>query len=360
MVLKELVIQGFKSFPDKTKIEFHHGLTAVVGPNGSGKSNISDAIRWVMGEQSSKTLRGGKMEDVIFSGTKNRKPMTFAEVSLSIDNRDRSLLVDADEVVVTRRYHRSGESEYRINQKSVRLRDINELFMDTGLGKDGYAMVGQGRIDEIVRSKSDERRLIFEEAAGITKFRTRKQDAERRLAAAEDNLVRLRDILQELEDRLEPLKQQSEKAKRYLELASMRKTLEVSVWMQQLSNHAHQLKDYDDRMMARQIELEDTEARVAALTREMESARFQMQQASGRLDELRRKQETDRERFAELQAKCAVLTNNLEHQEKETERLVNEKTALQTDRLDFETSIQKRKEEMEMLSKQVGSDGFGN
>ena len=353
MVLKELVIQGFKSFPDKTKIEFHHGLTAVVGPNGSGKSNISDAIRWVMGEQSSKTLRGGKMEDVIFSGTKNRKPMTFAEVSLSIDNRDRSLLVDADEVVVTRRYHRSGESEYRINQKSVRLRDINELFMDTGLGKDGYAMVGQGRIDEIVRSKSDERRLIFEEAAGITKFRTRKQDAERRLAAAEDNLVRLRDILQELEDRLEPLKQQSEKAKRYLELASMRKTLEVSVWMQQLSNHAHQLKDYDDRMMARQIELEDTEARVAALTREMESARFQMQQASGRLDELRRKQETDRERFAELQAKCAVLTNNLEHQEKETERLVNEKTALQTDRLDFETSIQKRKEEMEMLSKQV-------
>ena len=203
MVLKELVIQGFKSFPDKTKIEFHHGLTAVVGPNGSGKSNISDAIRWVMGEQSSKTLRGGKMEDVIFSGTKNRKPMTFAEVSLSIDNRDRSLLVDADEVVVTRRYHRSGESEYRINQKSVRLRDINELFMDTGLGKDGYAMVGQGRIDEIVRSKSDERRLIFEEAAGITKFRTRKQDAERRLAAAEDNLVRLRDILQELEDRLE-------------------------------------------------------------------------------------------------------------------------------------------------------------
>ena len=171
MLLKYLELSGFKSFPDRTRVEFGKGLTAVVGPNGSGKSNISDAVRWVLGEQSSKTLRGEKMEDVVFSGTKTRKAQGFAEVSLVIDNTDRTLEVDSDEVIVTRRYDRSGESEYLLNRSVVRLRDIQEIFMDTGLGKDGYSLVGQGRIAEIVQSKSTQRREIFEEAAGIAKFR---------------------------------------------------------------------------------------------------------------------------------------------------------------------------------------------
>lgn len=223
MFLKALELQGFKSFPDKTTIRFDRGMTAVVGPNGSGKSNISDAMRWVMGEQSVKTLRGGKMEDVIFDGTSQRKPMGLASVSLSFDNSDRSIGVDEDEVTITRRYDRSGESEYQINGKEVRLRDLNELLMDTGLGRDGYAMVGQGRIAEIVSAKSRERREIFEEAAGISKYRYRKAEAERRLAAAEENLLRLYDILSELESRIGPLKAQSEKAEAFLQLAQRRK-----------------------------------------------------------------------------------------------------------------------------------------
>ena len=215
MLLKSLELQGFKSFPDKTKLTFNKGLTAVVGPNGSGKSNISDAVRWVLGEQSNKTLRGDKMEDVIFLGTQTRKSQGFAEVTLTLDNASRALAVDSDEVSLTRKYYRSGESEYMINGASVRLKDINELLMDTGLGKDGYSIIGQGKIAEIVGAKSNERREIFEEAAGITKFRYRKNESEKRLKQAEENLIRLRDILAELEARVEPLRIQSEKAKKF-------------------------------------------------------------------------------------------------------------------------------------------------
>ena len=205
MKLKQLEIQGFKSFPERLTMGFGKGMTAIVGPNGSGKSNVSDAIRWVLGEQSSKSLRGVKMEDVIFNGTRRpngapmRKAQGFAEVTLTLDNSGRELAVDDDEVNVTRRYYRSGESEYLINKKLVRLKDVYELFMDTGLGRDGYSLIGQGRIAEIVAAKSDDRREIFEEAAGISKYRYRKEDAERKLARTEDNLVRLRDIITELE-----------------------------------------------------------------------------------------------------------------------------------------------------------------
>ena len=226
MFLKSLEMQGFKSFPDKTVIHFNKGLTAVVGPNGSGKSNLSDAMRWVLGEQSTKTLRGEKMEDVIFLGTSSRKPQGFAAVSLTFDNSDRALPVDADEVTITRRYYRSGESEYAINSSAVRLRDINELFMDTGLGRDGYSMIGQGKIAEIISAKSGERREIFEEAAGISKYRYRKAEAERKLLGAQDNLTRLYDILSELEGRVEPLRIQSEKAKEFLTLSERKKALE--------------------------------------------------------------------------------------------------------------------------------------
>ena len=227
MFLKALEIQGFKSFPDRTRITVGKGITAVVGPNGSGKSNISDAIRWVLGETSAKQLRGGgKMENVIFGGTQQRGAMGFASVSLVVDNTDRRIDVDNDEVTIGRKYYRSGDSEYSVNGQNVRLKDIYELFLDTGLGRDGYSVIGQGRIAEIVGAKSNERREIFEEASGIAKYRYRKNEAERRLASAEENLVRLRDILGELEERVGPLERESKKAKQYLELAERRKRSE--------------------------------------------------------------------------------------------------------------------------------------
>ena len=234
MYLKQLVIQGFKSFPDKTVVGFGHDITAIVGPNGSGKSNISDAIRWVMGEQNSRSLRGQKMEDVIFGGTEKRAPVGFAEATLVLDNSDRALHYDADELMVTRRYYRSGESEYYINKQSVRLRDVNELFMDTGLGRDGYSNISQGRIDEILSLKSTDRREIFEEAAGISKYRHRKEETERRLATTQDNLTRIGDKISELELQVGPLRDQAEKAKRYLTYREELKGLEVALWLQSL------------------------------------------------------------------------------------------------------------------------------
>ena len=211
MLMKSLELQGFKTFPDKTTLQFEEGITAVVGPNGSGKSNISDAMRWVLGEQSVKTLRCSKMEDVIFSGTPARKPVGYAEVTLTLDNTGRELNFDGDTVAITRRYYRSGESEYLINKAAVRLRDIHELFMDTGLGRDGYSIIGQGKIDSIVAARSEDRREIFEEAAGISRFRYRKEEAERRLDKAEENLLRLRDIVSELEGRIAPLRNSRKK-----------------------------------------------------------------------------------------------------------------------------------------------------
>ncbi|MBQ1250358.1 MAG: AAA family ATPase, partial [Clostridia bacterium] len=213
MYLKSIEIQGFKSFPDRTLLTFSEGMTAVVGPNGSGKSNIADAIRWVLGEQSARTLRGGRMEDVIFGGTRRRSPMGFCQVDITVDNSDGAIPLEYNEVTVTRRYYRSGESEFYINRKAVRLKDVRELFMDTGLGLDGYAMIGQGRIDEILSVRSAERREIFEEAAGISKVRLRREESTRKLDRAEENLVRVRDIIGELEDRVEPLRRQAEKAR---------------------------------------------------------------------------------------------------------------------------------------------------
>ena len=242
MYLKSLEIQGFKSFPDKISLTFDKGLTAVVGPNGSGKSNIGDSVRWVLGEQSTKTLRGNKMEDVIFSGTVARKPMGFAAVTLNIDNSDKTIPDMDDEVAVTRKLYRSGESEYMINGRSCRLKDINELFMDTGLGRDGYSIIGQGRIAEIVAQKSNERRDIFEEAAGISKFRYKKLEAERKLTAAQENLLRLTDILSELEGRVGPLKHQAEKAEKFIRLAEERKKLEISVWVSRLDDLKEKLE----------------------------------------------------------------------------------------------------------------------
>lgn len=231
MFLKRIEVQGFKSFADKISLEFEQGITAIVGPNGSGKSNVSDAIRWVLGEQSVKTLRGAKMEDVIFAGTENRKALSFAEVSIIMDNSDNSLPVDYSEVNITRRLFRSGESEYYINKSSCRLKDVHELFMDTGVGRDGYSVIGQGRIDEILSSKSEDRRNIFEEASGIMKYKTRKGESERKLEATKQNLLRIEDIISELSLQIEPLREQSEKAKKYLELAEKLKLLDINLFI---------------------------------------------------------------------------------------------------------------------------------
>ena len=246
MYLKSLEIQGFKSFPDKTLIRFGDDITAIVGPNGSGKSNISDAILWVLGEQSSKTLRGAKMEDVIFGGTQKRSAVGFAEATLTLDNADRALPYDADQVMITRRYYRSGDSEYYINRQSARLKDINEMFMDTGLGKEGYSNIGQGRIDEILALKSGDRRGIFEGAAGISKYRHRKEETERKLAHTEDNLMRINDKVSELEMQLEPLKQQSEKAKKYLLLREELQGVEVAVWLDKLEKLSAEAKKAEE------------------------------------------------------------------------------------------------------------------
>lgn len=234
MYLKRLEIQGFKSFAGKTEIDFQGGITGVVGPNGSGKSNISDALRWVLGEQSAKTLRGSKMEDIIFSGTNKRRPLGFAEVTLVLDNSDGQLPVDYSEVCVTRRVFRSGESEYYINKTSCRLKDIRELFMDTGVGKDGYSIIGQGKIDEILSTKSEDRRNIFEEAAGIVKYKTRKEEGEKKLEKTKDNLTRIKDIISELESQVGPLEIQSEKAKEFLSLSQELKSLEVNLYIREI------------------------------------------------------------------------------------------------------------------------------
>lgn len=235
MYLRALEIQGFKSFPDKTVLNFGEDITAIVGPNGSGKSNISDAIRWVMGEQSVKGLRGAKMEDVIFGGTEKRSQVGFAQVTLVLDNTEHIFpTMEESEVSVTRRYYRSGESEYYINRQSVRLKDLTELFLDTGMGREGYSIIGQGKIDEILSAKSGERREIFEEAAGISKFRHRKEEAERKLERTEENLVRINDKIAELELQVEPLREQAEKARKYLVLRDELRLLEISVWLENL------------------------------------------------------------------------------------------------------------------------------
>lgn len=249
MYLKAIELHGFKSFPEKTKIEFEKGMSAVVGPNGSGKSNISDAIRWVLGETSSRQLRsGGKMEDIIFGGTRRRNPMGFASVSLVLDNSDSSFDIEGDEVSVTRKYYRGGDSEYYINGARVRLRDVQELFFDTGLGKNGYSIVGQGRISEIVTSRPEGRREIFEEASGIAKFRFKKNEAERKLEAAEGNILRLNDILTSLEERVGPLERESKKAQEFLKLARERKSLEISLWIDQVDKSAEQIRNRQRRL----------------------------------------------------------------------------------------------------------------
>ena len=324
MYLKSLEVQGFKSFPDKTLIRFGDDITAIVGPNGSGKSNISDAILWVMGEQSSKTLRGAKMEDVIFGGTQKRSAVGFAEATLTLDNTDRALPYDADDVMITRRYYRSGDSEYYINKQSARLRDINELFMDTGLGREGYSNIGQGRIDEILSLKSADRREIFEEAAGISKYRHRKEETERKLAHTEDNLLRIGDKVSELELQLEPLKEQSEKAKKYLELKDELQGVEVAVWLDTLDKLSAAAKKAEEDYASASFVLQQAHEDLDKLYAQSENLSAVLRQKDEELENVRIKVSMLDANHQQLDGQMAVLRGNVENDRANIQRIEEE------------------------------------
>ena len=328
MYLRALEISGFKSFPERTRLTFERDITAIVGPNGSGKSNISDAILWVMGEQSSRTLRGGKMQDVIFGGTAKRPSMGVAQVSLILDNSAGIFDVDAEEVTITRKYYRSGESEYYINRQQVRLRDVNELLMDTGLGRDGYSIIGQGRIAEIVSGKSAERREVLEEAAGISRYRYRKEEAERRLARTDENLLRINDKIEELELQVKPLKEQAEVAKRYLTLRDELRVAEVSLWMSDLDTLREQSgtleSEYNETKAALEAakrELQGLYSRSEVLTERM---RAKDVEAEARRSELSGAQS----RIAEQEARAAALQSRIESSEQNAARMRTEMSEL--------------------------------
>lgn len=327
MILKALEMQGFKSFPDKTVLEFNKGITAVVGPNGSGKSNISDAVRWVLGEQSTKTLRGSKMEDVIFSGTDVRKAKGFAEVTLRLDNTDRSLNKDSDEVSVTRRYYRSGDSEYLVNGESARLRDVNELFMDTGLGRDGYSIVGQGKIADMVSPKASERRDMLEEAAGISHFRYRRGDAIKRLAQAEENLVRLRDILSELESRVGPLKAQSEKAQKFIVLAGERKNLEIGIWLNTIDKTGEKMRDQEHKIEIAEASHKEAQDELSKIGEMIDKAADGTRDINIKLEEIRNSASGFEEKLSDIDSQIKVAENSILHNNETIERINRDKVA---------------------------------
>ncbi len=326
MILKAIEMQGFKSFPEKTTLTFNRGITAVVGPNGSGKSNISDAVRWVLGEQSTKSLRSSKMEDVIFDGTKVRKAHTFAQVTLYLDNTDRTISeVDEDEVTVTRRFFRSGESEYKVNGKNVLLRELHALFMDTGLGRDGYSLVSQGKIADMISGKGRECRDMLEEACGISAYRYRRQDSLKRLAQAEENLLRLRDILTELEERIGPLKTQSEKAEKFLVLSDERKTLEIGLWLYAIDKLKDDLRAQEDAIAIATEQYERSEEQLQQVASQTEDAIARAQQITMTIDDIRNAIAALEEEAAQLDAQCAVLQNSVEHNRLTIERIERDK-----------------------------------
>ncbi|MBE6728019.1 MAG: chromosome segregation protein SMC [Ruminococcaceae bacterium] len=342
MLLSSIRVQGFKSFADKTTLKFGRGITAVVGPNGSGKSNISDAVRWVLGEQSTKSLRGQSMEDVIFGGTETRRPHGFCEVTLNIDNSDRSLNFDNDSVSITRRYYRSHESEYLINNVAVRLKDVHELFMDTGLGRDGYSMIGQGRIDSIIRSRSDERRDIFEEAAGISKYRYRKEDAERKLKAAEENLLRLKDIMDELESRVGPLAEQSRKAERFLELSEEKKKLEIGLWVYMLNNSKDALRSQESKISAAQLQYREIENALSEFDDLAEQNSSEFARITGEIENERAAIASVNEEIVKVCGNISVIENDKRHNNESVERLTAESQALSTSDVEARSEIDEK------------------
>lgn len=350
MYLKSIEVQGFKSFANKILFEFHNGITGIVGPNGSGKSNVADAVRWVLGEQRIKQLRGGTMQDVIFAGTENRKPLSYAYVAITLDNSDHQLAVDYEEVTVARRIYRSGESEYLINGTACRLKDVNELFYDTGIGKEGYSIIGQGQIDRILSSKPEESRELFDEATGIVKFKRRKRTAQKKLEEEQQNLVRIQDILAELEKQLGPLERQSETAKKYLQKKEDLKTREVNVFILEVDRIGQQQReleektkiargDYEDTVRQYEntrVEYEQAEEKIGDLTTQLEVAREEHTQAGIRRQQLESQVELLKEQIHSVQAndvhlkeRLASITRDQEEKSRERRKREQEKQELE-------------------------------
>ncbi len=352
MYLRAIEIQGFKSFPDKTRLTFEKDITAIVGPNGSGKSNISDAVLWVMGEQRSKALRGSKMEDVIFGGTEKRNALGFAQVSLIIDNSAHIFDSDSSEIMLTRRYYRSGESEYFINREPVRLKDINSLLMDTGLGRDGYSIIGQGRIGEIVSSRSTDRREVFEEAAGISRFRYRKEEAERKLEKTEDNLLRIRDKIEELEMQVGPLKTQSEVAKRYLVLRDELRIMEISAWMATLDKLHAQAENINREYEQAQKNLEQAKEELEALYASSGNITERMHRKDIESEQARERLSQTESVAAECEANIAVLRANVQSSLESKERLLRDIQDQESRSAEIRSGIGDGKARLEEISRE--------
>lgn len=377
MYLKKLELQGFKSFADKTTLEFKPGITAVIGPNGSGKSNVSDAIRWVLGEQSIKTLRGSKLEDVIFAGTQARKSVSFAEVAITIDNSDGKLPVEYSEVTVTRRVYRSGESEFYINKNQCRLKDIVELFMDTGIGRDGYSIIGQGRIDEILSAKSEERRRIFEDAAGIVKYRTRKEEAEKKLENTRQNLLRINDIVNELEAQLEPLREQSEKAKKFLEIREELKYLEVGLFINNINKGKVKLEETINQVLEVTNQTNDEEMKLQELQTSKEEIRKLLDELTANVEEIQKKIFDAQNNIEKQKGDIGIFNERISHNnenfekfileieeynnkkielEQEKEERAQKKGRLAEDKKKFELELLQKEEEYRRLSENLTNE----
>lgn len=376
MYLKRIEMQGFKSFADKTVLEFKPGITTVIGPNGSGKSNISDAIRWVLGEQSMKSLRGAKSEDIIFAGTQARKSLGFAEVSIVIDNNDNKLPIEYSEVTVTRKIYRSGETGYFINKVPCRLKDILELFMDTGIGKDGYSIIGQGKIDEILSNKSEDRRHIFEEAAGIVKYRTRKQESEKKLEQTKLNLLRINDILAEIEANIEPLKLQSDKAKQFLDLREELKSIEVGLFIYNINTYKEKLEQLvkDEDIIASQKEAEDSKMEalqaskeelrqvVDDITAQIENMQNIGFESSNKIEKINSEIGISNERIQNnsankqrLEAEILEVKNRIEELKEEQKQKLEKKTNLTSNKEKFEKELAEKETELAELSKKLSA-----
>ena len=376
MYLKRLELQGFKSFADKTVLEFKEGITSVIGPNGSGKSNISDSIRWVLGEQSMKSLRGAKSEDIIFNGTQNRKSLGFAEASIVIDNSDGALPIEYNEVTVTRKIYRSGESGYFINKVPCRLKDITELFMDTGIGKDGYSIIGQGKIDEILSNKSEDRRHIFEEAAGIVKYRVRKGESEKKLEQTKLNLLRINDILSEIEANLDPLKIQSEKARQFLDLREELKNIEVGLFLYNIDNYKEKLEQIvkDEDIIASQRDDESTKlenmqkakddlkTEIDRITAEIESVQNLSFESTNKIEKLNSEIGIANERISNNKSNSERLTNEIEEVkarilelEEEKNQKIEKKNNIFINKEKFENELKEKEAELAKLTEKLSS-----
>ena len=376
MYLKRIEMQGFKSFADKTVLEFKPGITTVIGPNGSGTSNISDAIRWVLGEQSMKSLRGAKSEDIIFAGTQARKSLGFAEVSIVIDNNDNKLPIEYSEVTVTRKIYRSGETGYFINKVPCRLKDILELFMDTGIGKDGYSIIGQGKIDEILSNKSEDRRHIFEEAAGIVKYRTRKQESEKKLEQTKLNLLRINDILAEIEANIEPLKLQSDKAKQFLDLREELKSIEVGLFIYNINTYKEKLEQLvkdediitsqkeaeDGKMEALQASKEELRQVVDDITAQIENMQNIGFESSNKIEKINSEIGISNERIQNntankqrLEAEILEVKSRIEELKEEQKQKLEKKTNLTSNKEKFEKELAEKEAELAELSKKLSA-----